>query len=272
MCLGSQKYKDGVDPSQAHLTTARVAALSLAVFVLLEWYKRNSAKRSPMGVQKCPGIEKIFLAGSVVLLSCCASTAANPSCKMSIAMKDRFGDLTTVARIGGSLVVFCEGGLPGYKNRRHVVLRTTGGFLEVPAIIKGGESTIKIIRSPPEYWKILKNIFLGKNIACKCGPYDEQHSNERAVPHPILCSADSQLFCGDRKICSLDGEGNEVCTDRESSRCAFADIKTFLCPREEDTPQEECWNVRRPDTAWPQFEVPEDNKKMCRGQVLHFYF
>ncbi len=270
MRLGSHKYKDAFDPSQAHLTPAPVIALLLAVLALLEWYKRNATKRSPMGV---PGLATFFLAGSIVLLSHCAGTAAKPQeCTISIEIKDPFGDLTTVARVGGYLHVFCDGGESGSKkivqtgNMQGTVrtVRTTN--------VGNGELSANITWSRSEDREILKSIFKG-GIRCHCGS-NSSVSEYYRVPRPVLCSTRSQVTCGKGEICSLDGAGKEVCTDAASSRCADADMKTktFLCPREDDVPLQECRNLQRPGTDWPQFEVPEEEKKKCNGQSCIFTF
>ncbi len=266
--LGSQKYKDAVDPSQAHLAIAPVIELFLAVFALLEWYKRNTAKRSPMGV---PGLPTFFLAGQIVLLSCCAGTAANANCAISITLKDEYGDPTTVARVGGFLHVFCEGGDPKFAKTLYMSTATVHVRVHAPE----GEKDDLVIKiwSPSNLWEEQKAIFAGNSIRCNCGSTKDV-SEYVKVPQPVLCSARSQVTCGRGQICSLDGDGNEVCTDAESSDCGSSKkkTKTFLCPREDHPPQPECWNVQRPDTDWPQFEVPEEDTKMCSGQSCIFTF
>ncbi len=280
MCLGSQKYKEAVDPSQAQLTPAPVIALFLAAFALLEWYKRKTTKRSPMDVQKCPGPEAFFLAVSIILLIHCAGTTAKPTCKMSILMKDRFGDETTVARVGGSLHVFCEGGSPN--TQRNLEMETTTGTDTVPVTVgEKGELVIKIWNelmgeAETNLWEKQKGVFFGNRIRCQCGDIPSAKFN---VPQPVLCSAGSQLVCGNKTICSLDGERKEVCTEANSPLlCGAAKMKTktSLCPRKDHLPLQECWNVRSPVTAWPQFEVPESDTKMCKGSLaflplIYFY-
>ncbi len=263
---------DVVNPNQAQITIAPFVTLFLVVFVLQLTNKRNAIKRCPLlashslaTAQIWPGIATFLLAGSVVALSFCKNTAAEDTCSLSIALKDEFGDLTSVARIGGTLHVFCEGGSRG--SMKSLQSRKTNQG--VPAIVEGrDEMSIKIIWSNSNDWKSQKYVFTNL-IKCNCGSVSSRFG---IVPLPILCSADSQLTCGGGEICSVNADtGKEECTDAKSNcKCGTARVKTttFLCPREDgEVPLEECRDI--PDlwsgTGWPEFEVPKKDKKMCHG-------
>ncbi len=271
MCLGSHKYKEAFDPSRAQLATAPVIALFLAVFVLLQWYKRNTTKSSPMGrVQIRPGLTTFFFAGSVALLSCCAGTAQ--PCEMSIALYDEYRDLTSVARIGGSLHVYCKG-------KGSLTLHISGGArVSTPEALYSPDQMEMVIRigNSSENRDVEKAIATGAPLLCRCDRVESE--KYKSVPRPILCSAGSQLACGMGKICSVDENGREVCTDSASSGCRTATMKTttLLCPDTKgQAPVKECRNIR---DLWTlsdfqaQLEVPEGTHAVAECDGLSYTF
>ncbi len=259
ICLGLRKIKDAGNANQAHLTMSSSVALFLVAFIL----QQASKRRCPMCIQICPGVAKFLLAGSI-LLGSCADTAVAGRCTMSIALKDEFGDPSTVVRYGETFHVFCE----GPHSWKKLMVGETKVLTSPGKDHARSEMVVKIIWSDSKKWAVQKRIFSGKFI--KCGSEDtEDYSKEAVVPYPILCRAGSQVVCEEGKICSVDPDtGNEACTeDAKMSHCGTAvwDKETYLCHPKFQSREKECANVGKPKIAWPEFEVPEDDEKMCDG-------
>ncbi len=259
MCLGLRRNKDTGTATQAQLTASFVA-LFLVGFVLQ--LSRNTIRRCPR-----PGTTTSLLACLAVLLSCCTDTAA--PCNLSIFLRDEFGDLTSVARLGGTLHIFCEG-----VGSKTLWVRYKGTKKEqyVPASPSFPPNELVVdIGNRSSRWKSQKHIFADNPIKCKCDAAPSRETRIDEVPHPILCSAGNRITCQDGEICSVDADTETPeCTKRIISGCdrrmQVMKTTTFLCPRLDDVPLMECENIQKPTKEWPEFEIPRNDRTECSGQ------
>ncbi|MCP3664264.1 MAG: hypothetical protein GY696_17530, partial [Gammaproteobacteria bacterium] len=183
-------------------------------------------------------------------------------CDISIVVMDEFGDETTVSRIGGSLLIKCDGTLKYYLTRRNI---TTEGQ-------KAGEWIIPIDRDSSK-WNEHKGMF-GKDplVLCECS--DGRSSDRAEAPNPILCdpTAVTTTKCKQGEVCVVDPEtGGTSCSDAKNSRFdedAFRN-PPLLCGVGD--PTMECRSLKNlggnNPKKWPQVEIQEQTNYDCKSLI-----
>ncbi len=203
----------------------------------------------------------------LVPTTCVAST-----CRISIELKDEFGDETSVSRIGGSLWIRC--------NSNGSVSNTYLRYVNASTDIRGEQSGKWVIKIDPKdvnwekaFWEH-KKMFQKTKILCECvtdGKTDR--SNGIDVPSPILCASGSQHECKENYVCLVNADtGEPYCEEVGGIGCgrpAFVQRETFLCPKKSGPPPiDECSFINKignPEYPWPEVEVPSENRKLCQG-------
>ncbi len=139
-------------------------------------------KGRPVEVKVGPWLSLLSLA--IFLLS---FPLADSSCDFSYALQDEFGQETTVARMGGTLVIACK---------------TTGSWLcpkSIPNTQKNGKFEIEI---KPDI-RILQ-----KEIKCCC---DQAFSVNDVMIKDFLCSPSQDSACSNTELCHRKPDGTVDC-------------------------------------------------------------
>ncbi len=185
----------------------------------------------------------------------CAEGADRSEIKISYSLRDEFGEETSVAWIGGTLVIGCknDGSKP-----------CTSSEKDVPNTKEeDGTFVIKIVR------EVLEVVASG--IRCCCGAKDQIASSDYAVRlNEVLCSPSLNQDCPPTQLCHLKSDGTTGCTAEKdvqfcpkTSASQLPASKYLLCGISSKNAipcMKYCKSLEKEENVkqWGQFEIKED--------------